>query len=349
MLIDHAKIYVTGGDGGKGCSSLFTDLFHRRGIPDGGNGGDGGDVVIEGSFQLHTLLDFRYNPHHKAKDGKHGGSNNKVGRRGEDLIVKVPLGTIVKDAETDLVLKDIIKDGERLTIAKGGRGGRGNNGRREATDGEEGESRTLTLELKLVADAGLIGFPNVGKSTLVTRISKAHSKIAPYPFTTKSPVLGVVKIADDAVFVAADMPGLIEGAHEGKGLGDKFLRHIERTLVLVHLVDMAPLDGSDPVENYRKIENELKQYAEHVYAKPRIVVANKMDMPEAEGNLKKFKKKLDCKVYAVSALTGKGLPELVRAIYEVVRDVREKYQEDDGQDRDEGLDGQTEQDRSSCS
>lgn len=345
MLIDHAKIYVTGGDGGKGCSSIFTDLFHRQGIPDGGNGGDGGDVVIEGNSQLHTLLDFRYNPHHKAKNGKHGSSNNKVGKRGLDLVIKVPLGTIIKDQETDLVLKDIVKDGERLTVAKGGRGGRGNIGRREATNGEEGESRTLVLELKLVADAGLIGFPNAGKSTLVTRISKAHSKIAPYPFTTKDPVLGVVKIADDAVFVAADMPGLIEGAHEGKGLGDKFLKHIERTLVLVHLVDMAPLDGTDPVENYEKIENELKQYAEHVHAKPRIVVANKMDMPEAEKNLERLRKKLGSKVHAVSALTGKGLPELVRAIYEVVRDVRETHKEDDGQDRDEGLDGQAEPDR----
>lgn len=342
MLIDHAKIYVTGGDGGKGCSSLFKDIFHRRGVPDGGDGGDGGDVVIEGSLQLHTLLDFKYNPHHRAENGKHGGSNHKNGKRGEDLIVRVPLGTIIKDAQTDLVLRDIVKNGQRVIVAAGGQGGKGNAGRKEAIPPEEGENRTLILELKLMADAGIIGLPNAGKSTLVTRISKAHSKIAPYPFTTRSPILGVVKFAEDATFVAADMPGLIEGAHTGKGLGDKFLRHIERTLVLVHLVDMAPVDGSDPYENYLKIEKELELYGEGVCSKPRIVAANKMDMPEAGENLRDLEQKTGKKVYAISALTGKGLPELVRGIYEEIRDVREKHQEDDGQSRDEGPDGQAE-------
>lgn len=345
MLIDHAKIYVIGGTGGKGCSSLFKDIFNRMGIPDGGNGGDGGDVVLEGSSQLQTLLDFRYNPHHKAKGGKHGGSNHKVGKRGEDLVLRIPLGTIVIDAESGLAIKDIVKDGERVIAAKGGKGGKGNAGRKEATPGEEGESKTLILELKLVADVGIIGFPNAGKSTLVSRISKAHSKIAPYPFTTKNPVLGVVVLGDDASFVAADMPGLIEGAHAGKGLGDKFLRHIERTLVLVHLVDLAPVDGSDPYGNYLKIEKELELYGEGVHDKPRVVAGNKIEMPGARENLEAFRKAAGVKVHGISALTGEGLKELVAAIYEEISDVRQKYQEDDGEGWDEGPDRQGEPDR----
>lgn len=342
MLIDHAKIFVTGGDGGKGCSSLFKDIFNRMGIPDGGNGGDGGDVILEGSSQLHTLLHFKYNPHHKAQSGKHGGSNHKVGKRGEDLIVKVPLGTIVKDTETDMVLRDIIADGQQVIVAKGGKGGLGNAGRKEATPPEEGQARTLDLELKLVTDAGIIGLPNAGKSTLVTRISKAKSKIAPYAFTTRSPILGVVTLGPEASFVAADMPGLIEGAYTGKGLGDKFLRHIERTLVLVHIVDMVPDDGSDPYENYLKIEKELELYGENVRNKPRVVAANKMDMPGAEESLEKFEKALGYKVYRISAISGTGLKELVGRIYEVIQDVRQSNKEDDGQGRHEGADGQTE-------
>ena len=245
MLIDHAKIYVSGGDGGNGCQSLHKDLFHRKGVPDGGDGGSGGDVIIKSDPNLHTLLDFKYNQHYRADRGVHGGSNKKFGRRGKDRLVKVPVGTILKDVENDLIIRDLAAEGERVTVAKGGAGGKGSAKLEIATPGETGESKTLLLELKLVADAGVIGFPNAGKSTLVSRISKAHTKIAPYPFTTRSPKLGVVSLYDET-FVVADMPGLIEGAHAGRGLGDRFLRHIERTVVLVHVVDIVPPDGSDP-------------------------------------------------------------------------------------------------------
>ena len=335
MLIDQAKIYVSGGRGGDGCQSLYRDMFHRRGIPDGGDGGDGGDVVLRSDPNLHTLLDFRYNQHYKAASGKHGSSNKKFGRRGEDRLVKVPAGTIIRDADNGLVIRDLAELGEEVTVARGGPGGKGNAKLRVATEGGQGESRTLLLELKLVADAGIIGFPNAGKSTIVSRISKAHTKIAAYPFTTRSPKLGVVRIGDDT-FVVADMPGLIEGAHEGRGLGDRFLRHIERTSVLVHIVDIAPPDGSDPAENFFKLEKELELYGHKVYGKPRVVAANKMDMPGAEDNLEKFRKALRREVWPISAIKGEGLPELVGAINGEIKNEKQKTQEDNGQGRDEG-------------
>ena len=334
MLIDHAKIYVSGGKGGNGCQSLYKDVFHRKGLPDGGDGGPGGDVIIESDPNLHTLLDFKYNQHYRAEKGVNGGSNKKFGKKGKDKILKVPPGTIIKDEENDFVIRDLASPGETVIVAKGGAAGKGNAKLKEATPGEEGESRTLILELKLVADAGIVGFPNAGKSTLVSHISKAHSKIAAYPFTTKSPKLGVVKCYDDA-FVIADMPGLIEGAHSGRGLGDRFLRHIERTSVLVHVVDMAPVDGTSPIENYHKLEKELELYNIDVYNKPRVVAANKMDVSEAEENLKKFREKLDCKVWAISALTGEGLKDLIEQIYKEIENVKKEAEEDNDQDRDE--------------
>lgn len=323
MLIDHAKIYVFGGKGGDGCRSLYKDIFHRKGFPDGGDGGNGADVIIRSDTNLLTLLDFKYRQHHRAGKGKHGGSNKKYGRRGDNLVVKVPVGTIIKDADNGMVIRDLSHEREQVIVAKGGAGGKGSAKLSVATKGEEGEARTLILELKLVADAGIIGFPNAGKSTLVSRISKAHSKIAPYPFTTKSPKLGVVNIYDDT-FVVADMPGLIEGAHEGRGLGDRFLRHIERTSVLVHLVDIVPLDGSDPAENYHKLEEELRLYDQSVYSKPRVIVASKMDMPGADENLEKFVKTTGEKIWPISALNGVGLDELVGVIYKKVKDVKKK-------------------------
>ncbi|MFC1548998.1 GTPase ObgE [Candidatus Omnitrophota bacterium] len=329
MLIDQAKIYVIGGKGGDGCQSLYKDVFHRKGVPDGGDGGGGGDVIIQSDSNLQTLLDFKYNQHYRAEKGKNGSSNKKYGKRGNGRLVKVPVGTIIKDDETDLVIRDLSVSGEKVIVAKGGTGGIGNAKRRATTKGEEGETRTLTLELKLVADVGIIGFPNAGKSTIVTRISKSHSKIAPYPFTTKSPKLGVVTVDDDA-FVVADMPGLIEGAHEGRGLGDRFLRHIERTSVLVHIVDMVPADNSDPVENFNKLENELRLYSEEVYCKPRVIAANKMDMPGAGENFRKFSGTIGDKVWPISALNGKGLKELVINTYKKVKDVKEKAEEDNG-------------------
>ncbi|HPN73152.1 MAG TPA: GTPase ObgE [Candidatus Omnitrophota bacterium] len=335
MLIDQAKIYVEGGGGGKGCRSFFKDIFHRKGIPDGGPGGRGGDVVFKADQNLHTLLDFRYNQHYKAERGGHGGSNHKFGRQGRDLVVKVPAGTVLVDAATSLVIKDLAFPGESVLVARGGNGGRGNSKNFEATEGEPGESKTILLELKLVADAGIIGLPNAGKSTLVSRISRSHSKIAPYPFTTKSPKLGVVSVGGES-FVAADMPGLIEGAHGGKGLGDRFLRHIERTSVLVHVVDIMPFDGSDPAANYELLERELKLYAEDVFNKPRVVVANKMDISGASESLERFVKKVPVEVYPISGVTGEGIKELIPAIHRKIKDAkREKSETDNGESGDE--------------
>ncbi|MBD3379485.1 MAG: GTPase ObgE [Candidatus Omnitrophica bacterium] len=339
MLIDQTKIYVAGGKGGNGCSSLYKDLYHRKGVPDGGDGGRGGDVVVRSDTNLNTLLDYRYNQHHKAGNGSHGSSNRKYGKHGEDLVLRVPVGTLVKDADTDMIVRDLNKPGQSVIVARGGEGGKGNAKLREATPGEEGESLTLVLELKLVADAGVIGFPNAGKSTLVSSVTKAHTKIASYPFTTKSPKLGVVKFGDNT-FVMADMPGLIEGAHEGKGLGDRFLRHIERTNVLVHMVDIMPFDGSDPAENYRAIEKELKLYGAGVYGKPRVVAANKMDLPGSREALEELKRKLAVEVIPISAATGKGVEELIKEIYQKVEHVKKSAEKDNGQDRDQGPDGQ---------
>ncbi|MDP8258592.1 MAG: GTPase ObgE [Candidatus Aadella gelida] len=333
MLIDQAKIYVLGGPGGKGCQSMYKDIFHRKGFPDGGDGGPGGNVVIQSDSNLNTLLDLKYNQHHKARKGTGGGSNKKLGKKGEDCLVLIPVGTIVKDVESGLVMRDFLKDKECLIAARGGKAGQGNAGKKIATEGGEGESKTLFLELKLVADAGIIGFPNAGKSTLVSRISRSHSKIAAYPFTTKSPKLGVVKL-DDKSFVVADMPGIIEGAHSGKGLGDRFLKHIERTSVLIHVVDIAPFDGTDPVTNYIKLEEELKLYDEKVYNKPRLIVANKIDMLEDIKDAEKFSKAIKKKVHVISALDGKGLDDLVVAVYEEIKNVRKNNEENNGQDRD---------------
>ncbi|MBF0494412.1 MAG: GTPase ObgE [Candidatus Omnitrophica bacterium] len=338
MFIDQVKIYVKGGMGGDGCHSFYKDIYNRRGVPDGGPGGDGGNVVVEASTHLATLLDLRYNQHYYAEEGGRGGSNTKKGRTGKDLIVKVPAGTIIKDQGTGLLIRDLAKVGDRVVVARGGAGGKGNKRKTDATPGELGEEKTLLLELKLVADAGLIGLPNAGKSTLISCISKSHSEIAPYPFTTKSPKLGAVQHYEDS-FIAADMPGLIEGAHAGKGLGDRFLRHIERTLVLVHLVEMVPPDGSSPVDNYKKIEKELKLYGQGVYNKPRIIVASKMDITGAEKALAGFAKKIKKKnILAISAVKGEGLKKLVERIYKEIKNVKNKDKENNGQDRNESLD-----------
>ena len=334
MLIDHAKIYVDAGGGGKGCHSFFKDIFHRKGIPDGGPGGGGGDVIIESDANLNTLLDFKYNQHHRAQRGGHGGSNNKFGKRGKDRVIKVPAGTIIIDGANGLVIRDLSKLGERVIVARGGAGGRGKSKGKISTEGEPGEAKTLILELKLVADAGIIGLPNAGKSTLVSRISKAHTKIAPYPFTTKSPKLGVVAMGDEK-FVVADMPGLIEGAHSGKGLGDRFLRHIERTSVLVHVVDIMPADGSDPADNFRKLEKELELYTGNVYEKPRIVVVNKMDLTGADERLEEFRKNTGMEVFPISGVTGEGLKALIPEIYRKIKDVKKRSEEDNDKDRDE--------------
>lgn len=328
MFIDEAKIYVKAGNGGDGCSSIYRDKFNRVGSPDGGFGGDGGDVVFEVDENVQTLLDFQYRQHHEAERGYHGSSNHKKGARGKDCVIKVPPGTLVKDGESGLIMRDLINIGDRVIAAKGGHGGKGNSRNHEATAGALGEKKIAHLELKLMADAGIIGYPNAGKSTLISTISSAHPKIANYPFTTKEPVLGVVKIHDDATFVVAEIPGLIEGAHEGRGLGDKFLKHIERTKILIHVVDISAFEGRDPLQDYKKLNFELKAYSKELAKKLQVIALSKIDIPEAEVHLKKFKKAYPKKlIYPISAVTGKGIKELLAAVYKKIKSakVNEEY------------------------
>lgn len=313
MFIDRAKINVKGGAGGKGCSSVYRDKYTRQGILDGGSGGNGADIIIRADRNLHTLLDFQYNRHFFGPKGLNGSSKNKRGKDSQAVVIRVPCGTIIKDANTDCVLRDLSRDQEEVLVAKGGHGGYGNQHCRPATPGEPGEEKDLILDLKLIADVGVVGFPNAGKSTLISNISHAHPKIAAYPFTTKSPVLGVVNIGDGS-FVIADIPGLIEGSSMGRGLGDRFLRHVERTKILVHLVDMSGSEGRDPLEDYKTINKELNSYSKELYKKTQIVVANKMDLEGSKENLARFRKTVKKKVHPVSALTKEGLEELIEAI-----------------------------------
>lgn len=314
MFVDTAKIYIKAGHGGKGCQSFYKDKYTRYPIANGGSGGRGGDIVIEADENIQTLLDFQYRQHFKAEKGANGSSNNKKGRNEKDYVIKVPPGTIIRDFDKNLKLRDLKESGERVVVAKGGEGGRGNASKKPATEGLAGEEKTLILELKLIADCGIVGFPNAGKSTLISSISNAKPQIAAFPFTTKEPVLGIVRYNSNHFFRIADIPGLIEGAHRGKGLGDKFLRHIERTRILVHIIDMAGVDGRDPVESYNLLNNELKQYDGHLDDKPQIIVANKMDLEAAGDNLKRFKQQIKETVFAISAMERQGLEELIDAI-----------------------------------
>lgn len=319
-MIDRARIHVKAGAGGDGCTSFYRDRFIRKGKPNGGPGGDGGNIIFRVDKNIRTLLDFQHKRHFKAERGSHGSSNNKKGKSGSDLHIGVPPGTVIKDADAGLLLRDLVGDGEEVILALGGRGGRGNSKDRDATPGAEGEEKNLDLELKLIADVGIIGYPNVGKSTLISRISRAKSKIAGYHFTTKEPVLGIVRMEDDDV-VFADMPGLIEGAHRGRGLGDRFLRHIERTKILLHMVDIAEVEQRNSYEDYLSINKELSLYGRHVERKPQVIACNKTDLPEAGKNLEIFSKKIDRKVFPISALTGEGLRELLDEIWKVLREV----------------------------
>ncbi|MCM8790406.1 MAG: GTPase ObgE [Candidatus Omnitrophica bacterium] len=323
MFIDEARIYVKAGDGGDGCQSFYRDKYNRKGSPDGGPGGDGGDVILEVDENVQTLLDFQYRQHHQAERGHHGSSNHKKGARGADLHIKVPAGTLIKDAETGLVLRDLVKAGDSVIIARGGKGGRGNSRNHPRTFGEPGEERTVILELKIIADVGIVGYPNAGKSTLISRISSAHPKVANYPFTTKEPVLGVVKMYEDATMIVAEIPGLIEGAHEGRGLGDKFLKHVERTKVLIHLVDIAGCEGRDPLQDYKKLNYELKAYSKELVKKPQVIALNKIDITSAQLNIKRFKKAMPrAKVFPISAVTGEGIKELLDAVYRKVKGLK---------------------------
>lgn len=313
MFIDQAKIYVKGGSGGRGCRSFYRDKYQRRGIPDGGNGGRGADIIIRADRNLYTLLDFKYNRHFCGKHGGHGSGNNKKGKGAPDIIVRVPMGTTITDTKTNCLLRDLDKDTEEVIVALGGKGGLGNRYRREATPGEPGEEKEILLDLKLLAEVGVVGFPNVGKSTLISAISNAHPKVAAYPFTTQEPVLGQVR-SEKKIFVIADIPGLIEGSSEGRGLGDKFLRHIERTKIIIHLVDMSGFEGRDPLADYRAINQELKNYSPQVARKLQVIAANKMDLEGAKENLGKFKKVIKKKIYPISALKKEGLEELIEAV-----------------------------------
>jgi len=313
VFIDQAKIYARGGSGGKGCQSFYRDKYTRRGIPDGGDGGRGADIVVKADRNLYTLLDFKYNRHFYGQNGGHGSGKDKRGKGAARIVIRVPIGTVVRDIKTGCALRDLREDQEEVIVALGGKGGLGNRHHREATLGEPCEEKELLLDLKLIAEVGLVGFPNVGKSTLISNISNAHPKIASYPFTTKSPVLGVVKVLDSS-FVVADIPGLIEGSSRGRGLGDKFLRHIERTKILIHLLDMSGFEGRDPVKDYKAINEELKNYSPAVYKKTQIIAANKMDLEGASLNLKRFRKVVKKKVYPISALNKDGLQELIDAV-----------------------------------
>jgi GTPase len=333
MFVDQVKIYVKGGDGGNGMVAFRREKYVPKGGPAGGDGGRGADVVFEVEEGLRTLMDFRYQRHFKAPRGEHGMSKGQHGRGSKDMIVKVPPGTVVMDAETNEVIADLVEHGQRAIIAKGGRGGRGNT--RFATpanpapeiaeNGEPGQERDVILELKLLADVGLVGFPSVGKSTLLSVVSSAKPKIAEYHFTTIVPNLGMVETDDGRSFVMADLPGLIEGAHAGVGLGHQFLRHIERTRVIVHVIDMAAMEGRDPYEDYLTINRELKEYNLRLTERPQIIVANKMDMPEAEENLQKFKEQLqeDYPIFPISAITRQGLRELLFAVADKIEETPE--------------------------
>jgi len=312
-FVDWARVFVKAGDGGRGCESFYTDAYHRNPSPDGGDGGKGGDIVFIADSHLRTLLDFKFRQHYEAPQGGAGGSKGKTGKTAKDCVLKVPQGTLIRDFDTGLLMRDLVTDGQKVIVALGGRGGIGNAHKKIPKPPRPGESRTVLLELKLIADVGLIGFPNAGKSTLISAISKVKSKIGNYHFTTKEPILGIVD-TDDASFVVADLPGLIEGAHEGRGLGDKFLKHAERTKILVHVVDMGASEGRDPVEDYEKINHELSEYSESLMAKPRIVVTNKMDLPDAAKHLKRFKRKYKEKICPVSAIEKKGLDKLIEEI-----------------------------------
>ncbi|SMP14217.1 GTP-binding protein [Desulfurobacterium pacificum] len=333
-FIDKAKIFVQGGRGGNGCVAFRREKFVPKGGPAGGDGGKGGDVILEADRNVHTLLDFKYKRQYKAERGRHGEGSKKTGRSGKDLIIKVPVGTVVKDAETGEVLGDLTEHGQKLVVAKGGRGGRGNAAfvtpTRQAPDfaepGEPGEERWIELELKLLADVGLVGFPNAGKSTLLSRITAAKPEIADYPFTTLRPILGVAK-AGDYSFVVADIPGLIEGAHAGKGLGHEFLRHVERTKLLLHLIDLTDPTRT-PEEAFEKINEELKLYSEELTQKPQIVVGTKIDALTDRSKIEKLKEYFNKKGYpffAISAVTGEGLDELM---YFVAQKLKELEKED---------------------
>jgi GTPase len=329
LFIDEVKIHVKAGNGGNGCLAFRREKFVPRGGPSGGDGGRGGDVILVASQHYNTLLHFRFNPEHKAERGRHGEGSNRTGREGESIEVPTPVGTVVYDAVTGELLHDFTEAGDRFVVAHGGKGGRGNarfatsthQAPTEHEPGKPGDERQLRLELKLLADVGLAGFPNAGKSTLISRISAARPKIADYPFTTLEPNLGVVSTGDDRTFVVADIPGLIEGAHLGHGLGVQFLRHIERTRLLVHLVDVSEASGRDPVHDFEIVMKELENFSPSLIEKPMIVVATKLDAaqdPDRVASVERIAAQRGLPFYKISSVTGEGIQALKRAMADVV-------------------------------
>jgi GTP-binding protein len=334
-FVDRVTLFVKGGDGGSGCCSFRREKYVPRGGPDGGDGGDGGSVIVRAVAGTDSLAEIVNRKHWRAPSGGRGEPDNCHGRRAADIVIPVPPGTIIVDRDRGNVLRDLTADGEEVVVARGGRGGRGNKAFASSTNraprqtqpGTPGEERWLVLELKVIADVGLIGLPNAGKSTLLSRLSHAQPEVADYPFTTKHPNLGLVTIGGERVFVLADLPGLIEGAHSGVGLGHEFLRHVERTRVLVHLVEPLPADGSDPVQNYRVIRRELELHGHNLASKPEVVAVSKAELPGSEEVRQRLEQELGHPVLAISAVTGQGLPDLVRAVGAEVREQRSEVRD----------------------
>lgn len=332
MFVDEVIIKVKAGNGGDGCTAFRREKYIPDGGPFGGNGGRGANIIFETDLGLRTLLDLRYQKLIKAPKGANGEGKNKNGKGASDVIIKVPLGTTVKDMDTGLIIADLTKKDDSVIVAKGGRGGRGNTAFATATNpapnfsehGEPGEEKTLKVELRLLADVGFVGMPSVGKSTILSKISASKPKIAAYHFTTLNPNLGVVKTIDGRTFVAADLPGLIKGASLGEGLGDKFLKHIQRTRVIAHIIDMSGLEGRDPLEDYETINKELKDFDEKLILKPQVVIANKMDLEGAKENLERFKEKYNVPAYEVSAITNKGLDKVLVKIADELDNIKEE-------------------------
>lgn len=332
MFYDQAKIYVKGGDGGAGAVAFRREKYVPEGGPSGGDGGRGGNVVLVGDEGLWTLADFRYQRHYKAERGEHGQGKNMHGKGGENLRIRIPVGTLVKDSESGEVIADIVRHGQEIIVAQGGRGGRGNarfmsnNNKAPTTSekGEPGQEYWLNLELKVLADVGLVGFPNVGKSTLISRVSAARPKIADYHFTTLTPNLGVVDLENGVSFVIADIPGLIEGAHTGAGLGHEFLRHTERTRLIIHVLDVSGSEGRDPLEDHRVIMRELELYNANLAHKPQLIAANKLDITGAEENLATLRRELgnEYELFPISAATGEGVRALMLRIGELLEELR---------------------------
>ena len=332
MFVDEVIIELTAGRGGDGCMAFRREKYIPMGGPFGGSGGKGGDIIFKADEGLRTLIDLRYQKHIKANPGKNGEGKNKNGSNAENTIIKVPLGTTVKDNETGVVIADLIKNNDEVIVAYGGRGGRGNVSLATRSNpcpsycenGEPGENRKIKVELRMLADVGLVGLPSVGKSTILSMITNANPKIASYHFTTLSPNLGVVTTKDNYSYTVADLPGLIEGASDGLGLGHKFLKHIERTKIIAHIIDMSGIEGRNPYEDYLTIRDELKKFSPKLTEKEEIIVANKMDIPSSIDNLKLFKEKVKKPIYEISAINNKGLDNLINAMEELVKNTKDE-------------------------